>query len=332
MMKCPKCGQEITDKKQFCINCGAELYQEHGFVIIPRILLISIGLFISVGIILTSTIMFANTEQELSQFMQQAEQKITVDKLYGSFIINKIIPGLNGETCFNETLLGWNVTISESQFKLSACTIGCTDSRDITIEETKEHDFTSLNWLTGNYVEYKITDNITNKAYYILKTETSEYLYIQDSFLQLKNDTPYLVNTNYYRIILPSNTENEQVNWMIKSYQDDYSAAIESLNNSIIDYTYRETYDHNVTFLILQSSINNIISYKAIGYNETFELVSLETYLNMANLDLEEYKNQLIELFSNLGINPTEPSIFYNYYSENNTIHILINGLEYTLK
>ena len=55
-MKCPNCGQEMIDIKDFCINCGARLKTEKEGISLKALLLI-FGLIIIVTIIACYLIM-----------------------------------------------------------------------------------------------------------------------------------------------------------------------------------------------------------------------------------------------------------------------------------
>lgn len=331
-MKCPRCGQFMIDKKEYCIHCGAEIYNENGISFTPRMLLIVMGVMVSFGLILIPSIMFFNTDKEVDTFMKSIQDNITVEQLYGDFTINKIIPGLQDNALIDSLELGWNVSIYENQFKISSCLVGCLDLRDITIEETTEHDFKTLSWLPSDYVEFKVMDNKTNETYYVVKTKTSQYLYIQDTFLQLTKDKSFVTNDNYHRIQIPTNTQNEQVNGMIKVFVEDYKAAVESNSKSIIDYGYFETKSQNITFLVLTSSVNELKQVRAIGYNKNFECISLKTYLEWNLLDVEIKTAQILKLFSNQGLEMIDLSTYFDYYVDHSVLYIIINGIVYPVE
>lgn len=68
-MKCPKCGQEIIDRKDYCVSCGNKLDEtkpvSKGTII----------LFIILMVILTVAVCYAvinyNADSELSPYMNQ---------------------------------------------------------------------------------------------------------------------------------------------------------------------------------------------------------------------------------------------------------------------
>lgn len=68
-MKCPKCGQEIIDRKDYCVSCGTKLDEtkpmSKGTVI----------MFILLIVLLSAAVCYAvinyNTDSELGPYMNQ---------------------------------------------------------------------------------------------------------------------------------------------------------------------------------------------------------------------------------------------------------------------
>ena len=68
-MKCPKCGQEIIDTKEFCVNCGTKLDENKpmskGTIILFAILILLLSAAVCYAVI------NYNTDSELSPYMNQ---------------------------------------------------------------------------------------------------------------------------------------------------------------------------------------------------------------------------------------------------------------------
>ena len=69
-MKCPNCGQEMIDIKDFCINCGARLKTEKEGISLKALLLI-FGLIIIVTIIACYLIMQYNEKKEIEPYLNK---------------------------------------------------------------------------------------------------------------------------------------------------------------------------------------------------------------------------------------------------------------------
>ncbi len=69
-MICPKCGQEIIDRKEFCINCGERLYKSKT-ISKKTLIFIFIGMVVF-GILLCYAIINFNTNGELNPYINQS--------------------------------------------------------------------------------------------------------------------------------------------------------------------------------------------------------------------------------------------------------------------
>lgn len=69
-MKCPKCGQEMIDIKDYCVNCGAKLKSEKQGIGLKGLLLIFV-LIIVATIIACYLIMHYNTKKEIEPYLHQ---------------------------------------------------------------------------------------------------------------------------------------------------------------------------------------------------------------------------------------------------------------------
>ena len=67
-MKCPNCGQEMIDRKEYCINCGKKLYKENQ-VNLNKNLVIAFILMIIVGIGICYFIINYNTDKEIEPYI-----------------------------------------------------------------------------------------------------------------------------------------------------------------------------------------------------------------------------------------------------------------------
>lgn len=68
-MKCPKCGQEIIDTKEFCINCGQRLIKQKKAS--RKTILIGLIIMIIVGLLTCYIVINYNTEGELSPYLNK---------------------------------------------------------------------------------------------------------------------------------------------------------------------------------------------------------------------------------------------------------------------
>ncbi|MBQ1812653.1 MAG: hypothetical protein II119_01715 [Bacilli bacterium] len=71
-MKCPKCGQEMIDIKDYCVNCGAKLKKESKGISLKALLLI-FGLIIVVTVIACYLIMHYNTDKEIKPYIDNTK-------------------------------------------------------------------------------------------------------------------------------------------------------------------------------------------------------------------------------------------------------------------
>ena len=67
-MKCNRCGQEMLDIKDYCVNCGAKLTQEKKGISFGGVFIICIAI---VGITIGALYLVANynTEEEIKPFI-----------------------------------------------------------------------------------------------------------------------------------------------------------------------------------------------------------------------------------------------------------------------
>lgn len=69
-MKCPKCGQEMVDNKEICINCGATLRIEKP-VMTKKLAVIIVVSLIVIGVIACLCVMYLGTGKELEPFLNK---------------------------------------------------------------------------------------------------------------------------------------------------------------------------------------------------------------------------------------------------------------------
>lgn len=72
-MNCPKCGQEMIDVKDYCVNCGAKLREEK-MVSKKRIIFIFLGLIV-LGALTCYLIINLNTDKEIEPYLKKDEIK-----------------------------------------------------------------------------------------------------------------------------------------------------------------------------------------------------------------------------------------------------------------
>lgn len=68
MMNCPNCGQEMVDRKEYCINCGKKLVNDKTVSKKPLIFVI-LGLLI-VGVLVCYMIINYNTGSEIEPYIE----------------------------------------------------------------------------------------------------------------------------------------------------------------------------------------------------------------------------------------------------------------------
>lgn len=66
-MVCPKCGQEIIDTKDFCVNCGQRLTKQRK--VSRKSILIMLVIMILAGLLTCYIIINYNTEGELAPYI-----------------------------------------------------------------------------------------------------------------------------------------------------------------------------------------------------------------------------------------------------------------------
>ena len=69
-MKCPNCGQEMIDIKDYCVNCGAKLKKESKGISLKGLLLI-FGFIIVVTIIACYLIINYNKDNEIKPYLNR---------------------------------------------------------------------------------------------------------------------------------------------------------------------------------------------------------------------------------------------------------------------
>lgn len=69
-MKCPKCGQQMIDIKDYCVNCGAKLKNEKNGISLKGLLLV-FGLIIVVTLLACYLIMNYNTDKEIKPYLDK---------------------------------------------------------------------------------------------------------------------------------------------------------------------------------------------------------------------------------------------------------------------
>ncbi|MDD2489775.1 MAG: zinc ribbon domain-containing protein, partial [Bacilli bacterium] len=143
-MKCPKCGQNIFNNPDYCINCGHILKEKNHFTISIKTLALIIIIFIAVGSSVVIGIMYGGTEKELNNFLKEEEQlggnqeeeslKVineeeyeesnfnTIKNYFGHYVIAKIIPTNktpNEISNDENNFLNWPIDFMEHQLKIS---------------------------------------------------------------------------------------------------------------------------------------------------------------------------------------------------------------------
>ena len=75
-MKCPNCGQEMIDIKDYCVNCGKKLKIDKNNVSLTSIIGIFLGIII-VTIIGCYLIINLNTDKEIEPYLDKGIKEKT---------------------------------------------------------------------------------------------------------------------------------------------------------------------------------------------------------------------------------------------------------------
>lgn len=71
-MKCPNCGQEMIDIKDYCVNCGKKLKKDKKGISLLGLFAIFLGIII-VTILVCYLIINLNTDKEIEQYLDSIE-------------------------------------------------------------------------------------------------------------------------------------------------------------------------------------------------------------------------------------------------------------------
>lgn len=69
-MKCPYCGQEMIDIKDYCVNCGKKLKKEEKGISFGKLLII-FALLILIGVGICYYIANHGTEEEIKPYLKE---------------------------------------------------------------------------------------------------------------------------------------------------------------------------------------------------------------------------------------------------------------------
>lgn len=69
-MKCPNCGQEMIDIKDYCVNCGKKLKKDRQGISLSRLFAIFLGIII-VTILVCYIIINLNTDKEIEPYLDK---------------------------------------------------------------------------------------------------------------------------------------------------------------------------------------------------------------------------------------------------------------------
>jgi uncharacterized paraquat-inducible protein A len=68
-MKCPTCGQNLIDNKEYCTNCGTKLIKKQPFSISVKGLLLIFAVFIVAGAVIVLSIMYVGSDDEVNNYI-----------------------------------------------------------------------------------------------------------------------------------------------------------------------------------------------------------------------------------------------------------------------
>lgn len=69
-MKCPYCGQEMIDTKDYCVNCGKKLKKEEKGISLGKLLVIFL-IFILLGVGVCYYIANHGTKEEIKPYLKE---------------------------------------------------------------------------------------------------------------------------------------------------------------------------------------------------------------------------------------------------------------------
>ena len=71
-MKCPNCGQEMIDIKDYCVNCGKKLNKNKRGISLSGLFVIFLGIII-VTILICYLIANLNTDKEIEPYLDNTK-------------------------------------------------------------------------------------------------------------------------------------------------------------------------------------------------------------------------------------------------------------------
>ena len=73
-MKCPNCGQEMIDIKDYCVRCGKKLKNEEKGISLGKLFMIFFGLIL-VTTLVCYMIANYNTKEEIKPYLKETAEK-----------------------------------------------------------------------------------------------------------------------------------------------------------------------------------------------------------------------------------------------------------------
>lgn len=342
-MKCPKCGQEIIDNKEYCPNCGIKL-RESSVGISMKTLLIIGAFLILLGTGITLSIMFLGTDKELEKYIDKdkpkeeeenkiIESEVKIDSYYGNYVISDVITNKNTPleiTDYKGNLLGWTVELNDKILKFglygiewiiidnpSVYTVKETNSYKTLLDTTSNIDVISVEGTNSI-----IPDSKEKVSVVFIKTSNRLYAYYKNTLFELKKPSySYKENRNFYNLNLLEEDYTEEINNKIKSINNNIKNIIETNENTIIYTDYQIIEDNNIKHILVTisggypySSMSTTLN--TISYNKsTLKMYNLKDYLNYIGKSYEdivtEYNNKLNLKEVDKRIDISENSMYY---------------------
>lgn len=290
-MKCPNCGQEMIEDKEFCPNCGKQLKEEKGMSK-KSILLIFVALFL-LGIGICVGIMFVGTDKELDPYLNN-NTEIVMDNYYGNYYIKDVIVNTNTPESIVENkdnLLNWNVEVNSLIIKFPLAGMNWTVIDNPVYVEENSDDFIGL--FDDDTLDILVNSASTSnpldidEKIYVIVYDSNFYLYYDNALFELESETEnYKDNINFYNLSFPDLVYSTEINDEISSFKNWMIERIET--NETYSYIYEVEHENFVeedfNSIIITYNIGLIEAsyqtfYETIVYDDDYNIYNLGEYL-----------------------------------------------------
>lgn len=310
-MKCPNCGQEIIDSKEFCVNCGKQL-KESKPVMKSRTMIIVIFIMLLTISVPSIVIMNIGLDKEIEPYLNDSDktvveedETIELEDYYGEYIIKNITP-LNLEIkdpIDEKSTLGWNMDFKEEMVKIftGAGFYNIKEPGFTIQEEDKFKDSfvaTEDKKLYNVFVEGLDLFLNSNLTINFVIFNSKLYFYDNDYLYALEKVEPlYEDRNNFYKVNLPEKKYTKEINDKISIFETNIKNQIEASNEDthIFNLSHELLTDGDIEHIFIRETYGYAYSSSSsqcnnITYNiKTLKLYNLEEYLNYKKTDFDSF-------------------------------------------